>query len=31
MKLRNDKARYGWVAIGLHWLVALAVFALFGL
>lgn len=31
MKLRNDKARYGWVAIGLHWLVAVAVFALFGL
>lgn len=31
MKLRNDKAHYGWVAIGLHWLVALAVFGLFGL
>lgn len=31
MKLRNDDARYGWIAIGLHWLVAVTVFALFGL
>ncbi len=31
MKLRNDDTRYGWIAIGLHWLVALTVFALFGL
>lgn len=31
MKLRNDNAGYGWIAIGLHWLVALTVFALFGL
>lgn len=31
MRLLNDKTRYGVVAIGMHWLVALAVYGLFGL
>jgi cytochrome b561 len=31
MKLLNDKEGYGAMAIGLHWLVALTVFGLFGL
>lgn len=31
MSLRNSKASYGWVAIYLHWVVALAVFGMFGL
>jgi cytochrome b561 len=31
MKLRNDDNRYGLVALLLHWIVALAVFGLFGL
>lgn len=31
MSLRNTKASYGWVAICLHWIVALAVFGMFGL
>ncbi|AFT72508.1 Nickel-dependent hydrogenases b-type cytochrome subunit superfamily [Alloalcanivorax dieselolei B5] len=31
MKWRNDDQRYGVVTVGLHWLVALVVFALFGL
>ncbi|MCG7928857.1 cytochrome b [Candidatus Thiodiazotropha endoloripes] len=31
MRMRNDRERYGAVAIGLHWLVAVAVYALFGL
>ena len=29
--LRNTKANYGWVAIGLHWLVAFGVIGLFAL
>ncbi|GDY26892.1 cytochrome b [Agarivorans sp. Toyoura001] len=31
MSIRNTEQGYGWVAIGLHWLVALSVFGLFGL
>lgn len=31
MRLRNDTEHYGLVAVLLHWLVALAVFGLFGL
>lgn len=31
MTLRNTKSSYGWVAICLHWVVALAVFGMFGL
>lgn len=31
MQWRNSRERYGLVAIGLHWLVAFAVFALFAL
>lgn len=31
MALRNDTQRYGLVAVALHWLVAVAVFGLFGL
>lgn len=31
MQLRNDTERYGLVAVLLHWLVALTVFAMFGL
>ncbi len=31
MGLRNDRERYGAVSVLLHWLVALAVFGLFGL
>ncbi|MFA5626470.1 MAG: cytochrome b [Thiohalomonadaceae bacterium] len=31
MQLRNDAKRYGLIAVLLHWLVALAVFGLFGL
>lgn len=31
MQLRNSSTRYGLVSISLHWLVALAVFGLFGL
>lgn len=31
MQLRNDRERYGLVAIAMHWLVALTVFGLFGL
>lgn len=31
MQLRNSAHTYGWVSIVLHWLVAVAVFALFGL
>jgi cytochrome b561 len=31
MKWRNDDQHYGWIAIGLHWLVAVAVLGLFGL
>jgi len=29
--LRNSDGRYGWVAILLHWLMAVAIFSLFGL
>jgi len=28
---RNDENRYGWISIGLHWLVAAIVIGLFGL
>lgn len=31
MQLGNSRKGYGWVAIILHWLIALAVFGLFGL
>lgn len=31
MQLRNDSQRYGWISIGLHWLVALTVVGLFAL
>lgn len=31
MAIRNSESRYGWLAIVMHWLVAVAVFALFGL
>ncbi|MEE4204415.1 MAG: cytochrome b [Halieaceae bacterium] len=31
MGLQNTTGGYGWIAITLHWLVAVAVFALFGL
>jgi len=31
MRIRNDRERYGLVAVLLHWLVALTVFGLFGL
>ena len=31
MSARNTQDSYGWVARGLHWLVAIAVFAMFGL
>lgn len=31
MPIRNTSSRFGLVAVGLHWLVALAVFGLFGL
>lgn len=31
MRLRNDKERYGLVAIAMHWLVALTVFGMFAL
>lgn len=31
MQVRNSHSRFGIVSIGLHWLVALAVFGLFGL
>ncbi|MFO7581371.1 cytochrome b [Guyparkeria sp.] len=31
MRWRNTRKGYGWVAITLHWLVALVVFGLFGL
>ncbi|WP_303290563.1 cytochrome b [Marinobacter sp. SS5-14b] len=31
MAMRNSENRYGWAAITMHWLVALAVFGLFGL
>ena len=31
MQLRNTPESYGWVGIGLHWLVTLTVFSLFGL
>jgi len=29
--LRNTSTSYGWIAIGLHWLMALALFAMFAL
>ncbi|MDX8392298.1 MAG: cytochrome b [Mariprofundaceae bacterium] len=29
--LKNTRAAYGWVAIALHWLMALAIFAMFAL
>lgn len=29
--LRNTSSSYGWISIGFHWLMALAVFGLFGL
>jgi cytochrome b561 len=31
MRLQNTNRGYGWIAIGLHWLGAVLVFALFGL
>ncbi|MFA9460080.1 cytochrome b [Thiohalorhabdus methylotrophus] len=31
MQLGNTRDSYGWVAIGLHWISALAIFGLFGL
>lgn len=31
MQLLNSSNRYGWVSVAIHWLVALAVFALFAL
>ena len=31
MGLKNNSERYGWLSIALHWLMALAVFGLFGL
>ncbi|MDQ6964400.1 MAG: cytochrome b [Mariprofundales bacterium] len=31
MQLRNSSTAYGWIAITLHWTVAAAVFAMFGL
>ncbi|MCU7936826.1 MAG: cytochrome b [Candidatus Thiodiazotropha sp. (ex Dulcina madagascariensis)] len=31
MRLANDRDSYGAIAVGLHWLVALAVYAMFGL
>ena len=31
MPLRNTSTRYGWVSIALHWGMALAIFAMFGL
>lgn len=31
MKLRNTTNSYGWLAIGLHWLMALAIFGMFAL
>ena len=31
MPLRNDRQRYGWISISLHWLVAAAVIGLFAL
>ena len=31
MLWRNTESRFGWVAIGLHWLTAITVFGLFGL
>lgn len=31
MAIQNSETRYGWLAIVMHWLVAIAVFALFGL
>lgn len=31
MHWRNSATGYGWLSIGMHWLVALAVFGLFGL
>jgi len=29
--LRNSRARFGWVSIAIHWLMALAIFGMFGL
>ena len=31
MPIRNDRTRYGWLSIGLHWLVAATVIGLFAL
>ncbi len=31
MQLRNNSQRYGWISIGLHWLVAMTVVGLFAL
>ncbi|TDF39708.1 cytochrome b [Alteromonadaceae bacterium M269] len=31
MGLKNNSERYGWLSIALHWIMALAVFGLFGL
>ena len=31
MALKNSETSYGWIAIALHWLVALAIFGMFGL
>ncbi len=31
MSLRNTKSRFGWVSIIIHWLMALAIFGMFGL
>ena len=31
MQLRNSPSRYGWVSVGFHWGIALAVFGLFAL
>jgi len=31
MQLRNTPDKYGWISIGVHWLMALVVFGMFGL
>lgn len=31
MPLKNTNTRYGWISIALHWSMALAIFAMFGL
>ena len=31
MQLKNSKQTYGWVSIAIHWLMALAIFGMFGL